>query len=166
MLYLCYIFVCFVIYLLDHTVCSMQWGHQHIVFERALEHLKPAHVLVPHCRRRLADEGDDMLQLLYQLKASVPREQKIHLHYFSGSTLAVEKWCQAYPNAQFGYTTMGLGQAAKEALQTLEPGRLLLETDLPYFKPPPQSLELLDTLGPSQQRSGGLETNLGRTSYS
>ena len=114
----------------------MQWGHQHIVLERALEHLKPAHVLVPHCRRRLADEGDDMLQLLYQLKASVPREQKIHLHYFSGSTLAVEKWCQAYPNAQFGYTTMGLGQAAKEALQTLEPGRLLLETDLPYFKPP------------------------------
>lgn len=59
----------------------------------------------------------------------------IHLHCFDGGLEVVKQWLEAYPNSYFGFTNMVgtfTGEVAR-AVRELPEGRLLLETDAPYF---------------------------------
>ncbi|XP_052794880.1 putative deoxyribonuclease TATDN2 [Mya arenaria] len=120
---------------LDYTSQPSTWGIQHSVLRRALEYLRPDHVLVLHNRPDKRNSGDDMLQLLFQLKGCIPTEQRIHLHCFSGSQYAVDQWSRHFPNTHFGYTTsfLSYGESAIQALRNMDESRYLLETDSPYF---------------------------------
>ncbi|XP_052771164.1 putative deoxyribonuclease TATDN2 [Mya arenaria] len=89
---------------LDYTSQPSTWGIQHSVLHRALEYLRPDHVLVLHNRPDKRNAGDDMLQLLFQLKGCIQTEQRIHLHCFSGSQYAVNQWSRHFPNTHFGLT--------------------------------------------------------------
>jgi len=121
---------------LDHTSLSSAWSVQHRVLDRALTFLRPDDVLVIHNRAPDNDRSEPMLQLLYQLKGVVPRDQRIHVHCFHGGVETVKLWIETFPNAHFGYTPLvsSASQDAKTALRQMEDHRILLETDAPYFK--------------------------------
>ncbi|WAR27508.1 TATD2-like protein [Mya arenaria] len=120
---------------LDYTSQSSTWGIQHAVLHRALGYLRPDRVLVLHNRRNNRNAGDDMLQLLFQLKGCIPTEQRIHLHCFAGSQYAVDQWTSHFSNIHFGYTAAFLNarENAIQALRNIDESRFLLETDSPYF---------------------------------
>ncbi|KAH3703675.1 hypothetical protein DPMN_078717 [Dreissena polymorpha] len=118
---------------IDHTEDPTHWAQQHVVLDKALGFLRPDQVLVLHNRRAQDKEGDDMLQLLYHLKGVIPREQKIHVHCFTGSIMAVELWIKEFPNVHFGLTKVARSEAERQAVCRIPDDKLLLETDSPYF---------------------------------
>jgi len=121
---------------LDYATDPDKWPLQHEVLDRALKSLRPEHVLVLHNRPPMCRPDGDMVQLLYQLKGVVPKEQKIHVHCFLGTPRMVELWLREFPNTHFGYCGDRILRASreeKEALRNLSEDRILLETDAPYF---------------------------------
>ena len=120
---------------LDYTADPSMWPKQHAVLDRVLEHLRPSHVQVLHARGMMPGQpGGTYLQLLYQLKGVVPREQKIHIQ--EGNLDTINQWQRVFPNTHIGF--IGLVQHfnndSKEALKQLHEEKLLLETDAPYFR--------------------------------
>ena len=90
---------------LDYTADPSMWPKQHAVLDRFLEHLQPSHVRVLHARGMMSGQpGGTYLQLLYQLKGVVPREQKIHLHCFEGNLDTMNKLQRVFPNSHFKFT--------------------------------------------------------------
>ncbi len=86
---------------LDYST-DESWAVQHIILDRALQHLSANHVLVLHCRGPSSGQPDGFyMQLLFQLKGTVPVEQRIHLHCFNGSTEVVQRWLTEFPNTHF-----------------------------------------------------------------
>ena len=104
--------------------------------DRVLEHIQRSHVLVLHAKGMMSGQpGGTYLQLLYQLKGVVSREQKIHLHCFKGNLDTMNQWKQLLPNTHFGFTVMVQHfNDSKEALKQLQEEKLLLEKDAPYFR--------------------------------
>ena len=84
---------------LDHfKIAKTLWDQQHIVLSRALDHLTPDKVLVLHNR----GDGTELLELLFHLKGVVPKEQRIHLHCYSGNASTRDRWVATFPNVHFG----------------------------------------------------------------
>ena len=121
---------------IDYSAEAHKWAAQHEILDRAVQSLSPEHVLVLHNRAPLGRPDSEMVQILYQLKGVVPREQRIHLHCFLGTSETVDLWLREFPNTHFGYTGDRIDRATaeeKEALKSLAADRILLETDAPYF---------------------------------
>ena len=121
---------------LDYSMPAQTWSQQHVVLDQALSLLRPDHVLILHGRPQMGFHDGSSAQMLYQLKGVVPRDQKIHLHCFSGDQAAVDLWVKEFPNTHFGYTALikDLPRESKVALRDLDGKRLLIETDAPYFR--------------------------------
>ena len=87
--------------------------------------------LVVHCR----DSETDALEIL---QTCVPRDWKIHMHCFTGSSEFAAKFCQEFPNLFIGMTavvTFAKARNIHELAFDVPLDRLLLETDAPYFVP-------------------------------
>ncbi|XP_013389674.1 uncharacterized protein LOC106158303 [Lingula anatina] len=134
----------------DYTTSSWQWEAQFEVLERALTLLREDQVLVLHCRGPKDDSAGDLVWRhvlnILRLAENVKSDQLIHCHCFTGSRRMVEKWVQYFPNTYFGataifrtYTDTSRSRRAIEMLQWMPAGRLLLETDAPYFGFPTRS---------------------------
>ncbi|XP_052777496.1 putative deoxyribonuclease TATDN2 [Mya arenaria] len=82
------------------------------------------------------EQEDNLWQLLYMLKGRVKPSQRIHLHCLTGDRETVDLLVTEFPNVCFGYTSLiaSCSETTKEALRALDPSRLLLETDSPFFK--------------------------------
>ena len=122
---------------LDYTADPSMWPKQHAVLDRVLELLQPSHVQFLHARGMMSGQpGGTYLQLRYQLKGVVPREQKIHLHCFEGYLDIMNQWPRLLPNTHFGFTGMvqHFNNDSKEALKQLQEEKLVLEKDVPYFR--------------------------------
>ncbi|XP_053389031.1 putative deoxyribonuclease TATDN2 [Mercenaria mercenaria] len=100
-----------------------------------LQFVQEKQVLVLHCRGMEAESSEVYSCLRYMLMSMVKREQLIHLHCFSGSVATARQWIEVFPNTYFGFTKMVtvLPKEQREAVKQMEEGRLLLETDAPYF---------------------------------
>lgn len=120
----------------DYSVEPSRWANQHVLLDKVLKHLQSSHVLVLHARAIQGDQtGVGYIQLLFQLKGVVPSNQKIHLHCFEGTTDIINRWIEEFPNTYFGFTGLvgSFNTTSKDALRSLSPDKLLLETDSPYF---------------------------------
>ena len=87
--------------------------------------------LVLHCR----DKNDDMLAMA---KDSLSRDQRIHLHCFTGNITQARQWTDTFPNLKIGLTNLVSAKNAKEireVAQELPLDKLILETDAPYMVP-------------------------------
>ena len=87
--------------------------------------------VVIHCR----DAEADLMEIL---KSSLPRDWKIHLHCFTGSACAAQKFLKEFPNLYVGITglvTFAKTKEIHELAYDVPLERLLLETDAPYFVP-------------------------------
>lgn len=87
--------------------------------------------LVVHCR----DAETDTLQIL---QSCVPKDWKIHMHCYTGSSAFATRFCQGYPNLFIGMTavvTFAKATNIHELAFDVPLDRLLLETDAPYFVP-------------------------------
>ncbi|XP_045202307.2 putative deoxyribonuclease TATDN2 [Mercenaria mercenaria] len=125
-----------------------QWYTQMLNLEKALDCLGPNHVLVLHCRSVGTESDEAWLTILMILKAhrSVGREHLIHCHCFTGSRSLAERWIAEYPSTYFGFTSVV--SKYKEPgdhdrldwIRHVDPGRILLETDAPYFPVPGAAL--------------------------
>ena len=137
---------------LDHSVPSSEWGIQQDCLQTVLQFLEPRHVLVLHCRGMRGQSSEEAYcSMLYQLISSVPSEQRIHLHCFSGNRRVYERWSRYFPNTFYGLTRMvaSVGPDDLDGIRMVPQNQLLLETDAPYFKcPTPHSLgEVAEAVG-------------------
>lgn len=125
------------------------------MLDRALQSLRPDHLLVLHERRGSTTDGY-ILRLLYQLKGVVFQEQRIHMHCLNGSSLAVKQWCGEFPHVHFGFTSLDVGKEAREALRKIEPSRLFSGDRLSLLEGPEDQLWYSSLLGfcSSSGRSG------------
>ncbi|XP_033728831.1 uncharacterized protein LOC117317969 [Pecten maximus] len=120
----------------DHSVPPEQWPQQLVMLEKILPLVEPRHVLVLHCRGMSGDSGAEAyLLLLHYVKKAVPEDQRIYLHCFNGDSYVREQWSSAFRNLYFGFTSMAAGFTPPQvrALKWINPERVLLETDAPYF---------------------------------
>jgi len=126
---------------IDYTEPAATWYDQMERMEKVLTLLEPRHVLVLHCRGMHRVSDDALLNALHLLMAqpTVLREQRIHVHCFTGSGKMVAKWLKVFPNTYFGFTSMveryrtGRDDDLLGGVRAVEMSRLLLETDSPYF---------------------------------
>uniref|UniRef100_A0A0G4GGY1 C3H1-type domain-containing protein n=1 Tax=Chromera velia CCMP2878 TaxID=1169474 RepID=A0A0G4GGY1_9ALVE len=91
--------------------------------------------LVLHVR----DAEEDALPIL---KECLPKNQRIHVHCFTGKQWFVDEVLKEFPNAFFGFTGVITFphenlNALREVVRLMPPERLLLETDGPYMTPEP-----------------------------
>ena len=124
---------------LDHTMPMKYWAYQVDLLKKVLPYLEDRHILVIHCRGMDGDCGTEaFLLLLHILRKHVRSHQAIHLHCFTGNTYVVNRWLQVFPRTFFGFTNLArqFDEDQVAALCSLEEGRLLLETDAPYFPIP------------------------------
>ena len=122
---------------LDYSVPPGGWIAQIRTLDRAVKSLRPEQVLVLHCRPQESVSADTILvQVLFQIKGVVPREQRIHLHCYFGSIHTVELWLAEFPNTLFGFVRVPARSGSnlqKECIAKIAEDRILLETDSPYF---------------------------------
>ncbi|XP_060622254.2 putative deoxyribonuclease TATDN2 [Anolis sagrei] len=112
--------------------CSTAVPKQHKVFERqlnlAVSLKKP---LVIHCR----DADEDLLEIM---KKCVPKDYKIHRHCFTGRYDVIQPLLDYFPNLTVGFTallTYPSAHEARESVRKIPLGRIVVETDAPYFLP-------------------------------
>ena len=124
---------------LDRVEPPQTWPVQEKILKRVLGWCEPRHTLVLHLRGRSADKtsGEVLDRGLEIVRDACPKEQRIHLHCFTGTKREVKKWLAAFPNCYFGYTGMvgRFTRQQKEGLMRVPANRLLLETDSPYLAP-------------------------------
>ncbi|MEW8545084.1 MAG: TatD family hydrolase [Candidatus Thiodiazotropha sp.] len=89
-----------------------------------------------HCRGMEKEDNTEAYNLLLKtLRCSLGQGALIHLHCFNGSQAVVDMWLANFPNTYFGFTRL-VGSFSEEqarAARGLHEGRLLIETDAPYF---------------------------------
>ena len=93
--------------------------------------------VVLHTRDR--GDGTASEDCLDILRLLLPQGHRIYRHCFTGSRRDAERWLQIFPLTWFGIGGAIFGhnmQDLVDAVQTLDPERLLLETDAPYMRPP------------------------------
>ena len=66
----------------------------------------------------------------------VPGVQLIHLHFFDGNKLLINRWLQFFPFTYFSFARVvdNFREGQREVLQTLGCARFLLSTDSPIFQ--------------------------------
>ncbi|XP_069138840.1 putative deoxyribonuclease TATDN2 [Argopecten irradians] len=87
------------------------------------------------------NNGTEAYMLLLNLvKKGVPKDQRIHLHCFSGDEYVLDQWSSVFPNLYFGFTRLvsSFSGSQTRALRAVRQDRTLLETDSPYFPRPGQ----------------------------
>ncbi|XP_053398107.1 putative deoxyribonuclease TATDN2 [Mercenaria mercenaria] len=128
---------------LDRTEHPDTWFTQMLNMERALSTLGPKHVLVLHSRSlndtQTPDESWFTILQILKNHPKVGRDRLVHCHCFTGTQALTLRWLQEFPNTYFGYTNLVRKFSEKddpeklESIRRMEPGRMLLETDAPYF---------------------------------
>ncbi len=122
---------------LDHSTHPDTWPRQQEVLEQVLGLCEPRLALVLHLRGEKGDRHLEKVsrQCLVIVKKHCPKEQRIHLHCFSGGMEQLQEWKSAFPNCYFGLPGK-VGKFTKgqrEALTRVPADRLLIETDAPYM---------------------------------
>ena len=96
----------------------------------------PLQIVVLHCRGVQNKDNTEAYNLLLKtISLHFGGGALIHLHCFSGSSRIVDMWLENFPNIYFSFTKMvggSTGDCAR-AVRKLHEGRLLIETDTPYF---------------------------------
>ncbi|XP_033755836.1 cytochrome P450 CYP12A2-like [Pecten maximus] len=121
---------------LDHSVPMRDWHDQMVHLKKILPLVTTRHVLVLHCRGMSHDNGTEVYMLLLSLvRQGVSQDQRIYLHCFNGDRYVLDQWTTAFPNLYLGFTRLvtSFSPHQSEALRKAEEGRILLETDAPYF---------------------------------
>jgi len=107
---------------------------QQDVFCRQMEMcLQTGKPLIVHTR----DAEEDTLRLM---KKIMPKNSRIHLHCFTGSSLFASQLLDHFDNLFFGFTgviTFMNSQLLSAVVQQVPLERILLETDGPYMAPAP-----------------------------
>ena len=131
----------------DLTEHESTWVDQLDRLDRQLSYLGPDHVLVLHGRGQEGQPADPAwLAILYLLRGrpEVGTNRLMHCHCFLGSAKLMSLWISIFPNTYFGFTgvlskcTESQNPAVYETVRKVAPGRLLVETDAPYFSFHPQ----------------------------
>ena len=96
--------------------------------------------LVLHVREARQTEEEAASKCISALKmSSFPRDRKIYLHCFCGSTKVAHFWIGAYPHVKFGVSPKNISgnQPSAEYFQSCDLKYLMLETDAPslFFDP-------------------------------
>ena len=96
--------------------------------------------LVLHVREARQTEEEAASKCIGTLRmASFPRDRKIYLHCFCGSTKVAHFWIGAYPHVKFGVSPKNISgnQPSAEYFQSCDLKYLMLETDAPslFFDP-------------------------------
>ena len=76
----------------------------------------------------------------------VPQDYKIHCHCFTGDFTSAKLWLDHFPNLYIGLTplvTYRTAIGARDVAKFISLGRLLLESDAPYFVPKTVSTNFL-----------------------
>ena len=107
-----------------------------LVTDDRLKHLP----LVLHVREARQSEEEAASQCIGALRmASFPRQRKIYLHCFCGSTKVAHFWIGAYPHVKFGVSPKNISgnQPSAQYFQSCNLKSLMLETDAPslFFDP-------------------------------
>ena len=93
--------------------------------------------LILHLRDVKGDEyGSDVHSLcMVMMEELCSREQRVHVHCFTGREFIVKAWLNKYPNAYFGFTAKvaHFDQEQIAGLRAVPRDKILLETDAPYF---------------------------------
>ncbi len=91
---------------LDHSTHPDTWPRQQEVLEQVLGLCEPRLALVLHLRGEKGDRHLEKVsrQCLEMVKKHCPKEQRIHLHCFSGGMEQLQEWKSAFPNCYFGFT--------------------------------------------------------------
>ena len=122
----------------DHTVPMTQWTGQTDMIDRGIKEAQNLPKLVVlHCRGVPDQDNTEAYNLLrLALKYQLGQGTLMHLHCFNGTYQVVEKWLESFPNTYFGFTKMvgSLTGERARAVRELHEGRLLIETDAPYFR--------------------------------
>ena len=108
--------------------------------------------IVLHVRGR---EGQDKYsEVAYRhclevLKDRVSARQTVQLHCFTGSQRVVQEWGKALPNTyfSFGGACRRFDEEQVQALRSVPPQRLLVETDLPYLPLNPGQINTPQQIG-------------------
>ncbi|KAL8596017.1 hypothetical protein ACOMHN_018329 [Nucella lapillus] len=126
---------------IDHSVGEDKWPIQKALLRKLLPLVRRDQVLLLHCRSSRPVTSITITYAYFDLlttliKSRVPQKLSIYLHCFTGDTYVLAKWLEAYPNTHFGFTRLvrSFGPDQQQALRELEGGRVLLETDAPYFQ--------------------------------
>ena len=122
---------------LDYTEPEADWQEQRLFLEQLLGLMKGSLDRIPvvvHCRENNIPKRSARDDLCGILETYLARDQEVQLHYFNGKPEDVEFWLNAFPNAHFsvGGIVGRFNQEQKEALASIPPERLLLETDAPF----------------------------------
>ena len=99
-----------------------------LVTDDRLKHLP----LVLHVREARQSEEEAASQCIGALRmASFPRQRKIYLHCFCGSTKVAHFWIGAYPHVKFGVSPKNISgnQPSAQYFQSCNLKYLMLETD-------------------------------------
>ncbi len=87
--------------------------------------------IVIHCR--------DTEEMVFDfLKLHLDKTHKIHLHCYTGNWKTANNYLNEFENLFIGVTpliTYEMSGGVREIIENIPLGRLLLETDAPYFTP-------------------------------
>lgn len=121
---------------IDHSVAVEDWTAQADKVERAIEEVKLPKLLVLHCRGMPNKDNTEAYDVLLKtLRYNLGTSTLMHLHCFNGSSAVVDRWLKHFKNTYFGFTKMveDFSEDQIAAVRELHEGRLLIETDAPYF---------------------------------
>ena len=99
--------------------------------------------IVIHCRNT-----EEMVFEL--LKLHLDKTHKIHLHCFTGDWKTANKYLNEFENLFIGVTpliTFDTNTEVRKLIENMPLGRLLLETDAPYFTPKTVSFKFVFNFG-------------------
>ena len=121
----------------DHTMPISTWTDQTNKIDRAIRAADNLpRIVVLHCRGVQNEDNTEAYNLLLKtLSLRLGCGALIHLHCFNGSSRIVDMWLETFPNTYFSFTKMVgsfTGDCAR-AVRKLHVGRLLIETDAPFF---------------------------------
>ena len=127
---------------LDRTVPDYLLDEQERTFQRLLTFCHPKKFLVLHLRGYPKVHSSDVLNTgLQYVQKACSRDQRIHLHCFTGRRVDLEDWLEDFPNCHFGFTAkvLSFNDPQIEILRAVPNNRILLETDSPYMPVEPAS---------------------------
>ena len=122
---------------IDHSVAIEDWTAQADKVDRALDEVMQPKLLVLHCRGMPNKDNTEAYDVLLRtLRYNLGTSTLMHLHCFNGSSAVVDKWLKLFKNTYFGFTKMveNFNEEQIAAVRGLHEGRLLVETDAPYFR--------------------------------